>query len=1188
MISVLYVDDEQALLEIARLFLEETGGFRVGTAISARDALKDDTIRSYDAIVSDYQMPGMDGIEFLKIVRERYGDIPFILFTGRGREEVVIEAINNGADFYLQKGGDPKAQFAELEHKIRQSVRRKQAEHSFRDSERRLADIIDFLPDATFAIDRAGRVIAWNRSIEDMTGIPAADMLGKGDYEYAIPFYGERRPTLIDLIDKPDDAISEYYTNVYRSGSSLTAETAHSHPRGHRVIVLAKACNLYNQAGEITGAIESIRDVTGQKRMESDLASKHVELQASYEQLAAAEEEMREQYEELAKSEQRFRNLIQNSSDMVRIIGPDGLITYSSPSTLRLFGYDPADVIGTNPRDYIHPDDKARVQDALSEVFGKSNTGIPTEFRIRHRDGHYIDVEAVASNQVDTPGINGIVVTTRPITERKQAEAALEERESRLRRLADNAPDMIYRMSLPDGKYEYVSPAAAAITGYAPEEFYDEPCLVSRLIHPAWQEYFQQEWDALLRNQAPPSYEFQIVDKAGRTRWINQRNIPVTGPEGGIVAIEGIVTDITRQKDTERELHRSELRALAVIENIGEWIWEVDPEGIYRYSSPAVTRMLGYRPDELVGKMHFYDLFDPPVRDSLKAAALAAFARREPFRDSVNIARHRNGTPVLIRTSMIPVFDDEGTFAGYCGVDEDITERNTAQSALQAMVKSMVGTTGIDSLRKITGNVSSWLQADCVMVGEIQPDLRTVNVLAMRLDGKDVEGFAYALKGTPCENAAEKGYCIYTDNVRQAFPDAKDLADLAIRGYVGSSLRNSEGNVIGILCAMSRNPLRPARPVQEIMDILAVKAAAEIERARIEQDLLLSRQQLAEAMDLAVLVNWEYDVDEDLFTFDNRFYALYGTTAEREGGTRMSSERYASGFVHPDDRGMVAEEIQKALKTADPRYVSSLEHRIIRRDGEIRYISVRIAIAKCEGGRVIRTRGANQDISDRKQAEESLRLAHKKLHLLTGITRHDIGNQLMALNGFVSLLHNKVTDPALESYFSRISEASRQITAMIAFTKEYDKIGEHAPVWRVLATVVDDAAKGILPGQVLLKNDLPPTLEVIADPLIVKAFFNLLDNSIRHGQRVTEITVSSRMSGENLVVVWEDNGIGIVRDEKERIFERGFGKNTGLGMFLVKEILSLTGITIAETGEPLAGARFEMVVPRGAYRFMSR
>jgi len=119
-------------------------------------------------------MPEMDGIAFLKKVRTSGNTIPFILFTGKGREEVVIDAINSGVDFYLQKGGDPTAQFAELAHKIRQAVRRKQAERSLYESERRLADIIDFLPDAMVAVDMSGCVIAWNRANEDLTGVPAS------------------------------------------------------------------------------------------------------------------------------------------------------------------------------------------------------------------------------------------------------------------------------------------------------------------------------------------------------------------------------------------------------------------------------------------------------------------------------------------------------------------------------------------------------------------------------------------------------------------------------------------------------------------------------------------------------------------------------------------------------------------------------------------------------------------------------------------------------------------------------------------------------------------------------------------------------------------------------------------------------------------------------------------------------
>ena len=159
MYRILYVDDDPGLLEIGKLFLEQRGQFSVDISLSASSGLDLLASANYDAVISDYQMPGMDGIRFLKKVRASGNTIPFILFTGRGREEIVIEALNEGADFYLQKGGEPVSQFTELAHKIRQSVQKRQSEIMIRDHERREADIINFLPDATFAIDIKGKVI---------------------------------------------------------------------------------------------------------------------------------------------------------------------------------------------------------------------------------------------------------------------------------------------------------------------------------------------------------------------------------------------------------------------------------------------------------------------------------------------------------------------------------------------------------------------------------------------------------------------------------------------------------------------------------------------------------------------------------------------------------------------------------------------------------------------------------------------------------------------------------------------------------------------------------------------------------------------------------------------------------------------------------------------------------------------
>ena len=763
-IRCLCVDDDPVLLEITRLFLEKTGHFQVSVALSAQEALTSFQIPSFDAIVSDYQMPGMDGIAFLKEVRHRYGDIPFILFTGRGREEVVIEAINNGADLYLQKGGDPAAQFAELAHKIRQTVLRKRAELS---------------------------------------------------------------------------------------------------------------------------------------RVKAEL-------------------ELRESNEILQ------------------------LFIHHAPAALAMF------------------DEEMR----------------------------YI----AASN----------------------------------RWMAD------YQLSDRD------------LTGRSHYEIF-------------------------------PEISKEIKDVHRRA-----------------LAGEIINSDEDRFERTDGSI---------------QWLaWEVRP---------------WYTAGQEVGGVIIFS--------------------------------------------------------------EDITKRKNAELALQALIRSMVKTTGVNSLRAITENVGSWLNADCVMVGEINPDRKTVKVHSMLLDGKEVTDYTYTLKGTPCENVADKGFCLYPDNAAQLFPESRDLTELNIRGYLGIPLKNYEGRLIGILCVLFRTPVKAIPSIREIMDIIAVKAAAEIERSQIERELQKSQYHLTEAMDMANIADWEFDAGTGMFTFNDRFYHLYGTTAEREGGYQMPAEVYAREFTYPDDQPMVGEEIKKALSTAESGYFSIREHRIVRRDGEIRWIAVRIRVDKDAEGRTTKTHGANQDITERKSAEEGMLQVSRKLSLLSGITRHDIKNQLLSLDGFIALLHKKIPDPAYDYYFSRITNASARIAKLIQFTKEYEKLGMNSAVWQDIETIAKMAAVDLLPENVNFIVD-SQECEIFSDPMFMLVLYNFFDNARRHGGHVTEIAVRFMVRGTSGLLIIEDNGIGIPADLKEQIFERGYGKNTGLGLFLIREILSINGASITETGTEGTGARFEICLKPGTWR----
>ncbi len=424
MFSVLYVDDEPDLLELGKLFLERSPEFHVDIAVSAREALDSLAIRSFDAIISDYQMPEMDGIAFLKAVRMQYGDVPFILFTGRGREEIVIEAINNGVDFYLQKGGDVKSQFAELSHKVKQAVARRQAELSLIESEKRLTDIINFLPDATFAINRDGIIIAWNRAIEEMTGLPAEIMVGKGDHEYALPFYGERRPILIDLIFETDEVIEQKYSHIIHQKDLLIADTRLPRLQGREVILLGKASPLYNSQGEIVGAIEAIRDITEQKTAED-------ELQAAYEQIRASEQELRKQLEMVVESEQRVTEseekyrLLEELSPIAVVVHRDGKIVYANPEAIHLSGAGSLeDVSGKDILLFVHPDDRAMALEDFHRIVEEGETIPLKEERLLTVDGVPFTVE-VAAMAMLYQHLPSVMVVFRDITERKKTEVKL-------------------------------------------------------------------------------------------------------------------------------------------------------------------------------------------------------------------------------------------------------------------------------------------------------------------------------------------------------------------------------------------------------------------------------------------------------------------------------------------------------------------------------------------------------------------------------------------------------------------------------------------------------------------------------------------------------------------------------------------------------------------------------------------
>jgi len=222
-------------------------------------------------------------------------------------------------------------------------------------------------------------------------------------------------------------------------------------------------------------------------------------------------------------------------------------------------------------------------------------------------------------------------------------------------------------------------------------------------------------------------------------------------------------------------------------------------------------------------------------------------------------------------------------------------------------------------------------------------------------------------------------------------------------------------------------------------------------------------------------------------------------------------------------------------------------------------------------------------VSEARKTAEKIEFLNKKLNLVGSVTRHDVLNQLTAVSGYTELLEMMVEDPQMRSFIDKERFALNKIRRQFQFAKDYQNLANEPPKWQLVSSAIRRACDQIaLPGISL--DDLTGDTLVLADISFDKAIAQIFDNSVRHGERVTKISLSVKEIESGAILIIEDNGVGVPATDKERIFERGFGKYTGWGLYLAKEILAITGLSVAETGTPGNGTRFEIAIPKEAYK----
>jgi len=325
--------------------------------------------------------------------------------------------------------------------------------------------------------------------------------------------------------------------------------------------------------------------------------------------------------------------------------------------------------------------------------------------------------------------------------------------------------------------------------------------------------------------------------------------------------------------------------------------------------------------------------------------------------------------------------------------------------------------------------------------------------------------------------------------------------------------------------------------------------------------------------------------------FDNSEAGTF-IVAPENAGPRIEEVNYVgAALLGSTTKDLIGEPITRFLddpgawrdfqvKVRPDKAVYGYEAALRRPDGVA--VQVIVSGGRLPDGRIILTL---VDITARKSAEDALRQANTKLNIMGRLTRNDLMSAVSGLLRRISEGMGEFDDPAVRRYLESLEEDARFVQRRAEITRDYQDLGLRPPGWQPLQEVIREVMSCLLLPGVSVRSWVE-RLEVFADPMLDRVYVNLIENSARHGETVSEVVITYQLRDDGLVIYVEDDGVGVPEAEKEKIFEYRVDGGGGLGLFLVREILSITGMTIQETGRPGEGARFEIHVPPDGYRLI--
>jgi diguanylate cyclase (GGDEF)-like protein/PAS domain S-box-containing protein len=383
---------------------------------------------------------------------------------------------------------------------------------------------------------------------------------------------------------------------------------------------------------------------------------------------------------------ERIRTLLQNTSDIITLLEADGTVRYISPAVERVTGYRPEERIGTSAFGSVHPDDREQALKTFAEVLEVPGLQPPLEFRVLHKDGSWCYLEHVVNNLLDDPAVRGVVVTSRDVTERKEAERKLREAEQGYRSLIERGPAIVYIQEIggPDSAI-YMSPQIETLMGYSPEECKD-PALRWGMVHPEDREWLQAEDERTREPGKVFTTEYRVVHRDGGTKWVRNESILIEDERSGTCYRQGFMLDITERKTFEEALERLSRQHEMVLKSAGEGIFGLDLDGNATFVNPAAARITGWEAEDLVGRPH-HDVLHHTKPDG------SPYPREEcpihaALEDGTTRGRHdevfwrKDGTSFPVEYMSSPILQD-GEVVGAVVTFKNITKRKALEQQLQ-------------------------------------------------------------------------------------------------------------------------------------------------------------------------------------------------------------------------------------------------------------------------------------------------------------------------------------------------------------------------------------------------------------------------------------------------------------------------------------------------------------------------